>query len=284
MKKIGFIDYFLDEWHANNYPKWIRESSKKHDVEIALAWQEKEEPGVRSLEKWCADYAVTPATSLEQVVEECDGLIVLAPNNPEVHERLADLALQSGKPVYIDKPFAPDRAAAERIFAKAEKHGTPLFSSSALRFGKEFQHAVDHILKGQTVEFASSGGGGAPFEGYAVHQLEMLVPLMGVGVQRVMQCGSGRTTQLILDYGADRRASMMIMPGHGFRLSACAEKDTVTLNSMTDFFPGLIEAILTFFYTGLPPVKKEETLEIVSVVDAGIKALRQPDTWISVRS
>ena len=23
MIKIGFIDYFLDEWHANNYPKFI---------------------------------------------------------------------------------------------------------------------------------------------------------------------------------------------------------------------------------------------------------------------
>ena len=27
MKKIGFIDFFLDEWHANNYPKWIRQAS-----------------------------------------------------------------------------------------------------------------------------------------------------------------------------------------------------------------------------------------------------------------
>ena len=23
MQTIGFIDYFLDEWHANNYPEWI---------------------------------------------------------------------------------------------------------------------------------------------------------------------------------------------------------------------------------------------------------------------
>ena len=25
MKKIGFIDYYLDEWHANNYPEMIAE-------------------------------------------------------------------------------------------------------------------------------------------------------------------------------------------------------------------------------------------------------------------
>ena len=25
-KKIGFIDYYLDEWHSNNYPKMIPSS------------------------------------------------------------------------------------------------------------------------------------------------------------------------------------------------------------------------------------------------------------------
>ena len=25
--KIGFIDYYLDEWHANKYPAWIKEAS-----------------------------------------------------------------------------------------------------------------------------------------------------------------------------------------------------------------------------------------------------------------
>lgn len=25
--KIGFIDYYLDEWHANNYPEFIRKAS-----------------------------------------------------------------------------------------------------------------------------------------------------------------------------------------------------------------------------------------------------------------
>ena len=25
--KIGFIDYYLDEWHANNYPKFFADAS-----------------------------------------------------------------------------------------------------------------------------------------------------------------------------------------------------------------------------------------------------------------
>ena len=27
MIKVGFIDYFLDEWHANNYPSMFQEAS-----------------------------------------------------------------------------------------------------------------------------------------------------------------------------------------------------------------------------------------------------------------
>ena len=27
MKKIGFIDYYLNEWHADHYPKMIKEAS-----------------------------------------------------------------------------------------------------------------------------------------------------------------------------------------------------------------------------------------------------------------
>ena len=29
MIKVGFIDYYLDEWHANNYPAWIKAAAEK---------------------------------------------------------------------------------------------------------------------------------------------------------------------------------------------------------------------------------------------------------------
>ena len=28
MKKIGFVDYYISEWHANNYPAWIDAAAK----------------------------------------------------------------------------------------------------------------------------------------------------------------------------------------------------------------------------------------------------------------
>ena len=28
MKKLGFLDYYLDEWHANHYVDWLRDASQ----------------------------------------------------------------------------------------------------------------------------------------------------------------------------------------------------------------------------------------------------------------
>lgn len=52
MRKIGFVDLFIDEWHANNYPKWIAESSKKKDFELAYAWEERTNEGGKTLSEW----------------------------------------------------------------------------------------------------------------------------------------------------------------------------------------------------------------------------------------
>ena len=42
MKKIGFIDYYISEWHANSYPKWIEEANEAlgTDYKVAYAWAE----------------------------------------------------------------------------------------------------------------------------------------------------------------------------------------------------------------------------------------------------
>ena len=41
MKKIGFIDLFIDEWHANNYPNWFRTAPRAAEFDLGYAWEEK---------------------------------------------------------------------------------------------------------------------------------------------------------------------------------------------------------------------------------------------------
>ena len=95
--KIGFIDYYLDEWHANNYPKFLADASNG-EITIGSAYGEIASPitGMTS-EQWCEKYGIRHAASIEQVIEENDCLVVLSPDTPEQHPHLCQLPLSSGK-------------------------------------------------------------------------------------------------------------------------------------------------------------------------------------------
>jgi hypothetical protein len=281
-KKIGFIDYFIDEWHANNYPKMISEGAYKDKFEDALAWEEITPEGKKPLDVWCKEMGIGKAESIEQVVAECDCIVVLSPDNTERHEDLADLPLRSGKPVYIDKPFAPSLEVAKRLFAKADKYGSPLMSSSALRFGSHLDGALKEIGT-EPVKFASVRGGGRSFQIYGIHQIEMLVMSMGVGAKRVMQCGNGGWELMVVDYGDGRRAATNWEMNSPFALSVSyGEEKVVNVNDMPDFFPRFVDAMLGFFDTKTSVVPKEQTLEVAALVEAGIAALDCHDVWVPV--
>ena len=70
VKKIGFIDYYLDEWHANNYPAWIKEASNG-EYEVAYAYGEIDSPlGGRTTAAWCADMGVEQVESIDTLIEK----------------------------------------------------------------------------------------------------------------------------------------------------------------------------------------------------------------------
>ena len=280
MKKIGFIDYFIDEWHANNYPKMVANAALGKDFQISLAWEDTTPAGKKPLAEWCAALGVGQAKSIEQVVAECDCLVVLSPDNPEHHERLADLPLKSGKPVYMDKPFSLELAAARRLFAKAEKHRTPLMSSSALRFGTQIQEAV--AAHGNHADFALVRGSGA-FEQYAVHSVEMLVTLMGPQPKRLMYVGGdNKVMAFMVEFVDGRRGFFTMAPGHPFQFSAQYAEQSVRGDDLPDFFARFIDAMLEFFASGKPAVAPDETLAVVALLEAGLKARQRPDTWVPV--
>ena len=258
-KKIGFIDLFIDEFHANTYVRLIREAKRGNEFELGYAWEEAPLEGRRNLQKWCAEMGMTPASSIEEVVENSDCICVLAPANPEVHERLAELALKSGKPLYIDKPFTNSFASAERIFATAEKYNTPLMSSSALRFS-------DELLSGKVQEINpilfTTTGGGRSFDEYGIHQLEMIVSVMGADVKNITFTGNKKHLSLSYEFANGNMAQIAYSPFMPFTITAAGENASVCLSSATHIFENLVDSILDFFADGKSRVPKEQTLGI----------------------
>ena len=179
MKKIGFVDYYISEWHANNYPGWIKTACDKLGLDFVLsyAWAERDISPLdgRSTDEWCNAFGVEKCATVDELCERADFIIVLAPSNPEKHLSYAESVLKYGKPTYIDKTFAPDHATAKKIFELGEKYSAPFFSSSALRYANEIKDVSS------TATSVDVKGGGSSPEEYIIHQIEMLVKCIGIG-------------------------------------------------------------------------------------------------------
>ncbi len=275
--KVGFIDYYLDEWHANHYPKMIGDASNG-ELEIAYAYGKIPSPITgKTSKEWCQEYGVALCETIEEVVEKSDVLIVLSPDNCEMHEELTRLPLMSGKKTYVDKTFAPDRRSAEAMFKLAEENGTPCYSTSALRFATEYRAFLGKEI------MAMSTWGPYGLETYSIHQLEPIMMLMRGEAKRVMALTQGEWTNLLIEWEDGRNASLLCTGGECPSLAnLCLEDGSRFLTIESDSFGGFIKNMVEFFHTGEIPVSHEETISIMAVREAAIIAAGSPGTWVSV--
>ena len=280
MKKIGFIDYYLDEWHARHLPEWIEKASDG-EMKVAYAYGLTDAPQGLDNAQWCEEMGIELLDSIEAVVERSDYIAVLSPDHPEMHERLADLPLRSGKPTFVDKTFAPDRATAVRLFDLAREHGTPVFSSSALRYAPEYASELERS-GGQRIETLCSQGPGL-FGNYAIHQLEPIVALMGPDARRIMFIGSERTPALLIDYPDGRKATMHMLQDSPFRLAfQYGEGASALATAESDFFAPFVKDLVRFYRTGIPSVDSAETVAVIQLIEYGRQAAERSFEWLEL--
>ena len=282
MKKIGFIDYFLDEWHANNYPEFIKTASNG-EFEVAYAWGMIDPPAELGKEltnkQWAEKYGVTLCETMDEVIEKSDYLIVLSPNNPEMHEELCKKPLSSGKLTYVDKTFAPDAETAKRIFAVADASGTKTYSSSALRFSEEYKD-----FKGFPIQHIYSKGPGV-YEIYSIHQIEPIMMLMDAQPVRVMYTGTPTHPSMIIEFEDGRTAHMYQAAGEKFEITAVDKDNNARTRRVdSDFFASFIKDLIEFFKDGEIRAPHDQTVNVIAVRTAGLEAMKTPFTWVNVRN
>ena len=256
MKTIGFIDLYISEWHANNYPKWIKKAADALGEELAVKYvfaeQDVSPVDGRTTAEWCEAFGATACASIGEVCEKSDFIFILAPSNPEKHLAYVREVFPFAKPTYVDKTFAPTAAEAEEIFAIAKTYGTPFFSTSALRYATE--------LADITVERTLAvTGGGSNFPEYSIHQLEMIVKLMGGDFTEVTaeKTEDGYAAEIAFRDG--RRATVSYAPTNRFTLTADGETFAVA----SDFFGLLIADVVRFFLEKTVSFDTTETLAVI---------------------
>ena len=273
MRKIGIVDYFIDEYHSNKYLELFKKANEElgFDFVIAYAYAEIDKEGRRSTEQWCKDTGVTRCMSIDELCEKSDNILILAPANPETHLRYAEQVLKYGKNTYIDKTFAPDFKTAKKIFDIANSYNTKIFSTSALRYAEELEGY-------NNVKSLIVTGAGSSLEEYIIHQIEIAVSIVGTNVTDVKVFNRGRQATVLIDFSgvlvtlnyAHSECLFSVdadIPGERLCKYKRMESD--------NYFYTLSREILKFFCSSVLPFKNEETLCVMAIRDAIIEGMHK---------
>ncbi len=285
MKTIGFIDYYISEWHANHYPEWIKEANEKlnTDFQVKYAWAEEDVSPVdgRSTDEWCAAFGVTKCETIEELCEKSDYIVILAPTDPDKHLQYASKAFKCGKRTYVDKTFAPSLNEAKQIIDLSKKYGTPFFTSSALRFADEL------IDLGGQCETVTSIGSGASIDEYIIHQTEVLVKCMGTGAERLKALNDGDQHFIRIEYVDGRTANILFCSQYGVAAGIIPRKKggdkSKYIPIASEYFKNFIVELLKFFDGGEVPFDTAQTSEVMAIRDAIIKSQNdKKEEWIEI--
>lgn len=158
---------------------------------------------------------VVAASPAEAAARRPDGAMITCISRD--HGRCARPFLKAGVPTFVDKAFAVSQAGLAELCAVAAETGTPLMSSSALRYARDYVTLGDSLRAGKlgTVLGASAivchtiapylvpGNtwqdevdlGGGSIINMGIHGVEPLVSLLGPGIEAV-HCFSGKRAVL----------------------------------------------------------------------------------------
>ena len=281
MKRIGLVDYFLDEYHAHEAFKSLKRYNEEHnsDWQIYAAYGEIDNAGGITNGEFCAQHGIKRALDIAELVAEVDGIMILAPDNSEKKEEYAMAVMSfANKPVFMDKTFTDSYASAVRIFDKAAETKTPLYSSSSLRFASE-------LVGFDSCKSVLAFGSGVDMVDYAVHYLEIAISCMGVGISCVRWEARGEQEWVHLTYGDGRQATLVISMGEYLDFHVfLADKNGTTRNLpiASPIFYNQMQDIVRFFETGVASFDKAETLELMKARDAILESKAQGGKAINI--
>jgi hypothetical protein len=172
--------------------------------------------------------------------------------------------------LFIDKPVAGSLQDAIQIFSLAKASGTPVFSSSGLRFAKDSQ-AVRQGSLGK-VTYAETYGPCTvephhpDLFWYGVHAVESLYTVMGTGCESVQRGTNAGGKVEVIGFWRDGKKGV-VREDQGFHGVAKGEKGEAPVGSFDGYVP-LVAEIMKFFQSGVAPVQPEETIEIFTFMEA----------------
>ena len=279
MKRIGLIDYYINEWHALNYPAFLNnvKGEVDKDFEITDFYAEIDHPDLSS-DEYEKRYGVHKCSSLEELCEKCDYLMVLYPDNPGRKFEVIKKVIPYKKPIFVDKTFMDNFNEAKQTFELAEQYRTPLFTSSSLRY-------ADEVMALENVDSLLVIAPSVHLSDYWIHPLEIVVSKMGANAIRAKLSKSGVHYMLNVEYPNNRSALIVIAEGgnaQDFFISGNGKFKQNLVRCASPYFENEMKDILRFFKEKNPSFSYLETLEAMKLRD--IALLNRFDEWINLQN
>jgi len=225
-------------------------------------------------------YGVQIVNAPDEMIGKVDA-ILLEFQEGGSHLENARPFLEAGLPTFIDKPFTCGVRDAKRLAKLAESQGTPLFSSSSLRYAVEVQQLksrteeVGAVLGADAYSPASFHPRNPGLFNYGIHGVETLYSLMGPGCESVW-CVSEDRWETTMGRWRDCRIGTMRgtrQGAHSYGFTAFCEKGVVQSVIDTRYiYRELLKQIMNMFQTRKPPLTVEETVEIIAFIEASMES------------
>ncbi len=223
------------------------------------------------------DFSVKIMDSPESVAESCD-LLMLISCDGRVHKDHFQRTVKFKRPTFIDKPFTTSSADAIEIFRLADEAGVPVMSCSALRYAHGIDEALSDTSKGAIIGCDAFGPMAEQHTQpglfwYGVHAIEMIETVMGPGCKEVHATKNKDGEIIACTWSDGRLASIRgLRKGHSqFGATIHREKGfqfTDGSPAKRSYYAGMLEAVMRSLPNGKSAVPKEQTLEIVRIIEA----------------
>lgn len=218
------------------------------------------------------------SSSIEELLAKSD-YILLETNDGRPHLAQALQVIKAGKPLFVDKPVAGSLSDAIAIYEAAKKCKVPIFSSSSLRYMETAQEVangkIGKVLGADTFSPATLEKTHPDLFWYGIHGVEILYTVMGKGCKELVRIHTP-DTDIVVGTWADGRTGTFrgTRTGkHEYGGTAYGEKGNLTLGPFKGY-DNLLDQIIAFFKSGIPPVSAEETLEIYTFMEAADESKR----------
>jgi len=279
-KRIGIVG--LDSSHAIAFAKELNANAtndnyKGYQVVAAYPMGSPSIPlNAERIPKFTEDIkkiGVEVVSSLEKLLKKVD-FVLLETNDGNKHLEQAEIIVKAKKPLFIDKPVANSYEDALKIFELSDRYKIPIFSTSSLRYISGMEEIDKQTVLGADVYSpAYTEPSHKDLYWYGIHGVEMLFTLLGPNCKSVTTQHTADVAIYIGEWEDGRVGTLRgIRKGaDGFGGTVFSQDKVLQLGGFQGYDP-LLKQIISFFETGVVPVKKEETLAICKFIDAAYQS------------